>query len=156
MWLGVLVKSLIIPSSECFQQIFLFNLVSFLARPAVSPRRLECHPTVFDLHILSWLYCFYARFLIIIFRGMQELFKLGSLHKIVFMGYMVYVSQLFLFNFIAKHWATFSTVPAIPQEIRRKTRCQCTGRGPAQRKLRAQPQLPPNFAPGRLSSLRTP
>ena len=60
------------------------------------------------------------------------------------------------FNFIAKHWATFSTVPAIPQEIRRKTRCQFTGRGPAQQKLRAQPQLPPNFALGRLSSLRTP
>ena len=61
-----------------------------------------------------------------------------------------------MFNFIAKHWATFSTVPAIRQEIRRKTRCQCTGRGPAQQKLREQPQLPPNFAPGRLSSLRTP
>ena len=42
--------------------------------------------------------------------------------------------------------ATFSTVPAIPLEIRRKTSVH----------VHVHVQLPPNFAPGRLSSSRTP
>ena len=63
------------------------------------------------------------------------------------------VLRALAFNFIAKHWATFSTVPAIPLEIQRKLRCICTGRGLAQRMLRAQPQLPPNFAPGQVEFL---